>query len=881
MAGNRKALREGVKSELETLSKHKPHKATKVSRSSLKAAKKDYKLQKDNYKALKLESLEQSKKDSLSPKEKMELDEKLAKSKEALLKSKNHRKVVAKAHKKTLKNDPKSLRNKSKQLQVSSAKRSIRQQIKKSLSEDDTLAEAVDQYNKVKDLKFKSDIAISLGKTSARASFNTIKGVNNIASRFSNFSKGRGFTKTPSDMTARAKMAKRARNFRNRITAAKKVKQSQQGLSMARQVLAGKMKITKALTVIFGNPYTWIIFGIVLIFFVISSALTSVSSIPIKQDEFQLTDSWSYLTKIDADNSDSSNSFFTPLDDVMYYMNDQFDDYDMKDFVTVGNNSAAQPNQTYEQYLTGLWSAMNGASPDYKLTSMNALEKDKSSKYYLSDDNYSDMKEREDEVGYSSLDGQLEFPYKTDNLVITRRYGYEKDNDKVKLHSSIGVSNVVGQELFAPMGGIVNSITVDDTLTISEYQDARITITGVNTGRFQGGEKIEAGTLLGNASKSGISISYEKYNDDTKKWVSVNPAFYFPKVTYTQFTSLSSDSFDPGKSVTERATAVYNFLTKLGYKKEGISAILGCWSEESEINPKRAEGDYLSPPVGASGNSWDDISWLNMGDNEIYHGQFPNIVHRGLGLGQWTDTADGSTRHTMLLDYAKAKSKKWYDLYLQLDFMVNGDTAGNQTMFKNTASNAVSSSIPELTNYFLTYWEGNPGNKLQERVQAAQNWFTYFSNNGGSDADMSASSKELFEKYKDKIIPLPSNKETQEGQGWPGNGYEPGNCTWYVYNRQAQIGHNIDGYMGNGGQWGYNYTKTPGATIDSKPQVGDAVSFSPGVAGSSSQYGHVAQVEVVNPDGTFLVSEMNTLGLYSMGYRMFQPGAGMTFVHFK
>lgn len=146
---------------------------------------------------------------------------------------------------------------------------------------------------------------------------------------------------------------------------------------------------------------------------------------------------------------------------------------------------------------------------------------------------------------------------------------------------------------------------------------------------------------------------------------------------------------------------------------------------------------------------------------------------------------------------------------------------------------------------------------------------------------MSASSKELFEKYKDKIKPLPSNKETQQGQGWPGNGYEPGNCTWYVFNRQAQIGHNINGYMGNGGQWGYNYTKTPGATIDSKPQVGDAVSFSPGVAGSSSEYGHVAQVEVVNPDGTFLVSEMNTLGLYSMGYRMFKPGAGMTFVHFK
>ena len=40
----------------------------------------------------------------------------------------------------------------------------------------------------------------------------------------------------------------------------------------------------------------------------------------------------------------------------------------------------------------------------------------------------------------------------------------------------------------------------------------------------------------------------------------------------------------------------------------------------------------------------------------------------------WTDTADGSTRHTALLNFAKSKGKKWYDLELQLDFMLNGDS---------------------------------------------------------------------------------------------------------------------------------------------------------------------------------------------------------------
>ncbi|MFX4008408.1 phage tail tip lysozyme, partial [Streptococcus suis] len=48
--------------------------------------------------------------------------------------------------------------------------------------------------------------------------------------------------------------------------------------------------------------------------------------------------------------------------------------------------------------------------------------------------------------------------------------------------------------------------------------------------------------------------------------------------------------------------------------------------------------------------------------------------HRGLGLCEWTDTADGSTRHTALLNYAKSKGKQWYDLELQLDFMLHGDS---------------------------------------------------------------------------------------------------------------------------------------------------------------------------------------------------------------
>ena len=44
------------------------------------------------------------------------------------------------------------------------------------------------------------------------------------------------------------------------------------------------------------------------------------------------------------------------------------------------------------------------------------------------------------------------------------------------------------------------------------------------------------------------------------------------------------------------------------------------------------------------------------------------------------------------------------------------------------------------------------------------------------------------------------------------------------------------------------------------PQNHEAVSFPPGVAGADPTYGHVAVVEYVNADGSFLISETNADG---------------------
>ena len=52
----------------------------------------------------------------------------------------------------------------------------------------------------------------------------------------------------------------------------------------------------------------------------------------------------------------------------------------------------------------------------------------------------------------------------------------------------------------------------------------------------------------------------------------------------------------------KRAKQIYDYLKKVAPEAtfQGVSAVLGNFSTESSLNPKRAEGDYLSPPVGAS-----------------------------------------------------------------------------------------------------------------------------------------------------------------------------------------------------------------------------------------------------------------------------------------
>jgi surface antigen len=88
-----------------------------------------------------------------------------------------------------------------------------------------------------------------------------------------------------------------------------------------------------------------------------------------------------------------------------------------------------------------------------------------------------------------------------------------------------------------------------------------------------------------------------------------------------------------------------------------------------------------------------------------------------------------------------------------------------------------------------------------------------------------------------------------------GNGYAYGYCTYYAYNRRAEIGRPISGNWGNAVSWSA-MARAQGFRVDHTPEAGAVIQNGGGWGG----YGHVGIVERVNADGSLLVSDMNYAG---------------------
>lgn len=92
-----------------------------------------------------------------------------------------------------------------------------------------------------------------------------------------------------------------------------------------------------------------------------------------------------------------------------------------------------------------------------------------------------------------------------------------------------------------------------------------------------------------------------------------------------------------------------------------------------------------------------------------------------------------------------------------------------------------------------------------------------------------------------------------------GNKYAYGNCTWYAYNRRAQIGRPVPSNLGNANTWD-DRAAAAVYLVNRIPAVGAVIQTDAG------RYGHVGVVESINADGSIVISEMNYHGGPGTGF---------------
>ncbi|HEY8761433.1 MAG TPA: CHAP domain-containing protein [Candidatus Dormibacteraeota bacterium] len=105
----------------------------------------------------------------------------------------------------------------------------------------------------------------------------------------------------------------------------------------------------------------------------------------------------------------------------------------------------------------------------------------------------------------------------------------------------------------------------------------------------------------------------------------------------------------------------------------------------------------------------------------------------------------------------------------------------------------------------------------------------------------------------------PSTPISWSGSGPYPNRFAYGYCTWYVANRR------FIPWLGNAIDWWPN-ARAYGQPEGQLPRVGAVM------VTRESSYGHVAYVESVNGDGSWVVSEMNFIGWNRVSTRVIHPG---------
>ncbi len=122
--------------------------------------------------------------------------------------------------------------------------------------------------------------------------------------------------------------------------------------------------------------------------------------------------------------------------------------------------------------------------------------------------------------------------------------------------------------------------------------------------------------------------------------------------------------------------------------------------------------------------------------------------------------------------------------------------------------------------------------------------------------------------YQAPVAPSRSGSSYDGGSGYRvnsgissasvGNKYAWGNCTWYAYERRAQMGRPVGSFWGNANTWAV-YARSSGVTVNRTPLRGAVL------VDTAGYFGHVGVVESVAANGDITISEMNNYAYGGFG----------------
>lgn len=282
-----------------------------------------------------------------------------------------------------------------------------------------------------------------------------------------------------------------------------------------------------------------------------------------------------------------------------------------------------------------------------------------------------------------------------------------------------------------------------------------------------------------------------------------------------------------------------------------ISAVAASHADAATTH-KVKSGESLWSISNKYGISVDKLKSLNgLTSNIIFPNQVLNISSNSSNTSTSNSSGSTSTYTVKSGDSLSAIAARYGTTYQQLMNLNNLSNTiiypGQQLKVKGSASASTSTNSSTNTSIGSVY-----------TVKAGDSLSSIAARYGTTYQDLMTlnglGNFLIYPGQQLKVSGYTPTKPTSTGYTTPifyhQNLYDWGQCTYYVFNRRAEIGKGISTYWWNANNWD-DAAAADGYAIDYRPEVGAIAQTDAGF------YGHVAFVERVNSDGSILVSEMN------------------------